>query len=203
MSLNQLNLEPSMLASPSGTPSVDPPFRLHDAVRDGKVELVEELAQKLGHGQVDVRDKEGRTPLHLAALFRLTKVATILLNSGADVNARGGLMNQSPLCYAVRYRFKPYTDINNDIDHTRLLLERGAIVDQICDYGTPLFVASKENRLEHARLLISFDANVNVVHNGKSALSVAAECGHLDMVKLLVENGANVNQFVCHRLKNE
>ncbi|KAJ3076815.1 hypothetical protein HDU99_001296, partial [Rhizoclosmatium hyalinum] len=55
-----------MLASLFGTPSVDPLFRLHDAVKDGKVELVEELAQKLGHGQVDVRDKDGWTPLHLA-----------------------------------------------------------------------------------------------------------------------------------------
>ncbi|KAJ3059323.1 Ankyrin-3, partial [Rhizoclosmatium hyalinum] len=197
--------------------SVDPPFRLHNAVRDGKVEVVEELAQKLGHGQVDFRDEDGSTPLHLAAHYGLTKVATILLNYGADVNARGILdwtplhrannrsialllldhgakvnaldsSDKSPLYYAVCYGYR-------DIELSRLLLERGAYVDQMGDNGTPLIVSLKRNLLEHARLLISFKANVNVVWESKSPLSVAAERGCLDMVQLLVENGANANQL--------
>ncbi|ORY38442.1 ankyrin, partial [Rhizoclosmatium globosum] len=123
----------------------------------------------------------GRTPLHLAALKGSIEAVKILLKYGADVNARNN-SNWTPLHWAINHSIALLL-----MDHGANVDALSANVDQICDYGTPLFVASKENRLEHALLLISFDANVNAVHNGKSALSVAAERGHLDMVKLLVE----------------
>ncbi|KAJ3281869.1 Ankyrin repeat domain-containing protein 16 [Rhizoclosmatium sp. JEL0117] len=190
---------------------------IHDAAKVGNAELVEKLAQKLGHGRVDVRDEGGGTPLHRASFNGSTSVVQILLKYGANVNARDKLnrtplhrarthtvalllldhgadvnaldsCNYSPLFYAICSQYR-------DLALVPLLLERGAVMDQMGDGETPLFLASKENRFEHARLFISYKADVNVVFEGKSPLSVAAERGHLNMVKLLVENGANVNQF--------
>ncbi|KAJ3077340.1 hypothetical protein HDU99_001198, partial [Rhizoclosmatium hyalinum] len=198
-------------SSPFAAPSI------HDAVKDGNVELVNKLARQLGHGQVDVRDDDGWTPLHLAANNGCSEAVAILLSCGADANAgdkwkktplhlarthsvirllldNGANVNAlnsfgcSPLHHAVLWR-------HSDIELARLLLEKGAIVDQMGDGESPLFIASKDNQLEHARLLISFKAHVNVVCEGKSPLSIAAEFGHLGIVKLLVENRANVNQF--------
>ncbi|KAJ3278641.1 hypothetical protein HDU79_001389 [Rhizoclosmatium sp. JEL0117] len=183
---------------------------IHDAVKDGDVKLVEELARKLGHSEVDVCDEDGWTPLHLATLKGSTEVVKVLLKYGADVNAVA-ILKRTPLHCAsrsvallvldlgktvARDAICPMPLLNIAINLTHSLVEQGAILEQkMYLEGTPLFVASKENQLEPARLLLKSNANVNTVCRGKSPLSVAAECGHLDMVKLLVENGANLNQF--------
>uniref|UniRef100_A0A1I8EV11 ANK_REP_REGION domain-containing protein n=1 Tax=Wuchereria bancrofti TaxID=6293 RepID=A0A1I8EV11_WUCBA len=93
----------------------------------------------------------------------------------------------------------------------RLLLERGAIVEEVNDEGyTPLMEASREGHLvcfmyisyrhnwilnEVVRLLIKFGAKVNIQtdETGETALTLAACGGFKDVVELLVRSDAHLD----------
>ena len=49
-----------------------------------------------------LRDKDGCTLLHWAAANNRTAIATLLIDDGADVNATGGLLGETPLHWACR-----------------------------------------------------------------------------------------------------
>ena len=51
---------------------------------------------------MDVRDPENQTPLHLAAEGRFLDVIRVLLNRGADINARDN-KGQTPLLRAITW----------------------------------------------------------------------------------------------------
>ncbi len=58
---------------------------LHWAVRYGEVENARELAVARN---LEARDELGRTPLHIAAMFGVDDMVALLIDRGADVNAR-------------------------------------------------------------------------------------------------------------------
>jgi len=63
-----------------------PDHAILHAVAKGHREIVRLLLQY--NGPVNVRDGQGRTPLHLAALHDREAVAVLLLQHGADINTR-------------------------------------------------------------------------------------------------------------------
>ncbi len=83
---------------------------LHWAVRYNE----KEEASKLAHGEkLEARDALGRTPLHIAALFGLEEMVALLLERGADVNARDqwGVTPLFRLELARRYRDWDHSNI--------------------------------------------------------------------------------------------
>lgn len=66
---------------------------IHQLVTQGRVEQLRKALGTTPSG-VNEKDKEGRTPLHLAAAGGNAKVAAVLLESGADVSALGPLTIQ-------------------------------------------------------------------------------------------------------------
>jgi ankyrin repeat protein len=61
---------------------------LHVAVAFDQTDEILSLIKSRGYGSLDCRDKEGRTPLHLAASKGSIWCARLLVESGADMNAR-------------------------------------------------------------------------------------------------------------------
>ena len=94
------------------------------------------------------------TPLHIAILNKHIKTAKLLIENGADVNAK------------YSYGYTPLHIINN-IDIIKLLIDKGADVNAKDDYrNTPLHYAKD---LEIVKLLIDNGADVNAINNkGKS-----------------------------------
>lgn len=84
---------------------------------------------------------------------------------------------------------------NNDLEKVRLLLDRGAAIDQQNKLGlSALILAASFGHLEMVRLLLDRGAPINhQTEWGRTALIFAASRGHLDMVRLLLDRGAAIN----------
>jgi ankyrin repeat protein len=171
---------------------------------------------------VDVRNPENQTPLHIAAEGGFLDVIQILLNRNADINARD-IRGRTPLLRAITWTsYWLYGDeagplleheadegtqntshpisprlalSNGSVGATKLLLDNGANVHFRDDNGqTPLHRASDGNHVDVMRLLLQHGADVDVQDNGYStALHLASDLGGLEAVRLLLENGANPN----------
>eukprot|EP00775_Hariotina_reticulata_P012828 gene12828-12956_t len=127
--------------------------------------------------------KDGKCPLHLAALYGHEDIAAWLLGEGADVDAldQG---SHTPLHLAAKYG---HTNL------IQLLVNQGAEVNAANKMYklTPLHMAVKENQQRAMQLLIQFGADVEVYDkDGVQPLHIAAEKGHRQLIVDLVKAGA-------------
>lgn len=129
---------------------------------------------------VDQKDNDGNTPLKKACYDGHRNIAVLLLNKGADVNAKNN-EDFSPLWDSVK---------ENHPDIVKLLLDQDDIqVDPKTNQGmTPLHMACTGGYLDIAMLLLKKGADVNAQDNrGISPLFFAVAKDHPDVVKLLLE----------------
>lgn len=106
---------------------------LHWAVNQNNLPLVKTvLAYK---APVDYEDRKGNTPLILAIVNNNLVIASLLINSGADVNTRSKQWNSPPLFLA------------KDEKMMRLLLKSGADANATDDKGNSYLYHVKDKRL--------------------------------------------------------
>ena len=121
----------------------------YDAICDNDIDAVEALIAD--GAKVNVKDYDG-TPLHTAAWCGCTEIVKMLIDAGADVNAKNSYGN-TPLDLAVRYG---HADVVN------LLIDAGADVNaKDLDAWTPLHVASLYGNIKIIKVLIDFGADVD------------------------------------------
>lgn len=122
------------------------------AVKEGDALQIREM---LRDGiDVDVRDQESWTALMFAALNGHLEVATILIQAGANVNARsfGGFTGTTPLMVA---------SSQGHLDLVRLLIDRGADVKPIGPLGgTAVAFAAFQGHLQIVRMLVDHGADI-------------------------------------------
>ncbi|KAG8644658.1 hypothetical protein MANES_11G152127v8, partial [Manihot esculenta] len=151
-------------------------------------------------GPLDLRDKEGRTPLHLAAGRGNIKCARVLVESGADKDAK------SKDGWTALYR----AAANGDHKMVEMLIEMGSdptIADnhgrsafdvardkgheeilETLERGEVVLMAARRGNLEHLESLLKKGANENYKDQyGFTALRAAAIKGHKDIVSMLVK----------------
>ncbi len=119
---------------------------------------------------------DGFTALHFPAFFGGVEPARLLLERGADVDARGrGWMTGTPLSSAASGRHA---------DVARLLLDAGADPDARQASGwTPLHSAAHNGDLELVELLLARGADPAAANDdGVTVLSMAEEGGNADVV---------------------
>jgi ankyrin repeat protein len=144
----------------------------------------------------DLRDKDGRTPLHWAAEGGHTEVIRVLLDAGAEVDAQeqDRYFGRTPLHLAAQ---------GGHTDAIQLLLNAGAEVNaEDRGYGSkPLWYAVASGHAAAAKLLLEGGAAVNASNRtrspvsagditGETALDRATEDGRADLVALLLAYGA-------------
>ena len=133
---------------------------------------------------VQGRDEGGSTALHHAAGYGPLANVELLINKGADVNAKNR-RNSTPLHWAI-----------HDEAKVRLLLSKGAAVNTKQAQGrTPLFLAAMlGDGVPTMRLLFAGGADSNLASaNGQTPLMMAAVRGNVEGMRLLIEKGAEVN----------
>ena len=201
-----------------GARSEMPVQALLDAVRDGRIEQVKTLIEK--GANMNARDYQGRTPLHLAAAKGDTDIAELLVKGGADVNAKSDTLGTTALIVAIQNGHRDTAkllvangaDVNakgvenqtalhcaakrGDVGIGKILMAQGAQTEAKCEHGgTPLAWAAYEGQAEFAALLIEHGADIEakLLDGRTTPLCRAVAQGHLDAAKVLLAKGANVN----------
>jgi len=141
---------------------------------------------------VDAVDKSHSTLLHKASYYGDVKVAHLLLERSANINARNK-EGHTPLRRAL---VSPgYGAGAHHFDIIQLLFEHGANVDALDDaQSAPLHVASQSGSTEATRLLLEYGADVHALDgNHSTSLHLASRIGNAEVARLLLEHGANIN----------
>jgi ankyrin repeat protein len=130
------------------------------------------------------RDSGGSTALHHAAGYGPIDNLQLLIEKGADVNAKNR-RSSTPLHWAI-----------HDEAKVKLLLASGANVNARQGQGrTPLFLAAMlGNGVSTMSLLLTRGADPNLASlNGQTPLMLTSARGYIEGMQLLIENGADVN----------
>jgi ankyrin repeat protein len=194
---------------------------IHDAARKGDAKKIKAILQA-DPKAASAKDKNGDTPLHLAALHGQIEAAQVLLEAGADVNAKNNYgpftpgdlgqqfssnNHQDPVIllsvHGVDQRdmkngYTPLDLAEFSTSHKKmveLLVSKGADVNaQSASGATPLFWAVMRDQKDDAQFLLEKGANVNTPDAyGDTILDCALHLQFGSMIQLLVDKGADVN----------
>jgi len=166
---------------------------------------------------LETRDDEENTPLKSAALHGHPDSLIVLLNRGAEIDAKNingctplhhGCQNGhyliTSLLIARGANLEARTSVNGDtplmrsisVDCSSLLLDNGAKIDALNYQGrSAIHTACLDDRVEIVELLIDRGANLEIESDeGLRPLHIAAGLGHIRTVKALIVDGlVNMN----------
>lgn len=166
--------------------------KLFTALRDGDGTTVRALARS--NSGINAPNTSGDTPLMYAAIYSNAEIVKLLIEQGADVNAKTPT-GTTALMLAV-----------GDLEKVRLLLKKGADVNARSVTGrTPLLIAaSRTGAGEVVKLLLAHGADANAKDElqgiplipagggGSTALIEAAKIRDGKALEYLIDAGANV-----------
>ena len=163
----------------------------------------------------------GETALMTAARTGRVDAVKLLLERGADVNAKEGVRGQTALMWAVLENHPDVAQVADregrrrqradDRRHSRRDdgraqatsgdigahgpgIYRSRAVPSPSGAMTPLLFAAREGNLEMARILLDAKADINRPSaNGTPPIVVAITNNHIELAMLLLERGANPN----------
>lgn len=162
---------------------------LHEAAAKGDIMGI--AVAGMAKADLEARDGNGRTPLHVAAFQKQYAAARALLMAGANANA---LEKQ-------KYDIVTIAAVANDADMLKLVLAAGASARNVTSpyEGTALIAAAHLGHVEVVKTLIAAKAPLDHVNNlGWTALIEAVILGdggrnHVECVRALVEAGAKLD----------
>ncbi|MFC1765376.1 ankyrin repeat domain-containing protein, partial [Planctomycetota bacterium] len=153
------------------------------AAQNGEQQEVKVLLDQ--GADINAKDDQGMTPLHLAAQEGHKEVVEFLLSKDADINAQN-IKGYTPLYSAIW---------NNDPNIVGLLVSKGADVNFSPEKGyPPLQHAVWFENTDIVRSLVEHGAKCDVKDkDGWTAFRYAADASNRDMINLFVSKGADVS----------
>lgn len=162
---------------------------LHSAVANKDQMKVISLLEK-DKINLESRDYQARTPLMVATQQNDVATAQVLIEAGADVNAKNGIQDTPYLLAGAQ----GYNEI------LMLTLSHGADIQDTNRYGgTAIIPAAEKGHLETVKILLDAGLDPNHINNlGWTALMEAVILGdgsalYVEIVKTLIEGGADPN----------
>jgi len=173
---------------------------LYCAVKYGHIDTVQYL---LNVGFKITQSENGNTPLHEAVGHNTSDIVELLLQRGANPNAKNstGWTPLHKLC-ATPIDLPWSHNITNRIDTIRSLVNHGARLEQRDGNGaTPFLIAARTNNLKLAQELISLGAEKTATDNrGENASHYAVRSNYVgagkridDLLKLGIKNAHLAN----------
>ncbi|CAG2159659.1 unnamed protein product [Oppiella nova] len=147
------------------------------AANDLKVVNTLQHLVKLG-ADLEMKDLEGRSPLHVSAWQGITHVVKTLIDCGADINA---VDNEGRTALHM-------CAWNGHLEVVRLMIEAGADLNHVSTTqgATPLLIAAQQAHIETCSLLLNAGSDASHIDfYGRNARDVANNCGNRDIVILL------------------
>ncbi|CAG8732672.1 9207_t:CDS:2, partial [Racocetra fulgida] len=183
----------SSMPTPTRTPPpiagapTNPSTAIFNAILQDNVGLIRSILNQTNYDLNNLRNRDGKTPLMVAACENCSLVTMFLCNLN---NLKIDLQNNdgdSALHQA---------SAAGNVEIVEILINANARVD-LCNNEniTPLIIAAYNGHADVCQTLIDLgNANVNFQDNSrKSALSLAAYEGHVEVIKILLSRGANAN----------
>ncbi|CAC5359860.1 unnamed protein product [Mytilus coruscus] len=135
---------------------------------------------------VDVKDKTGETPLHLACRKGNEKIVKLFIDNGASIDAKTKKDKMRPFHEACRNGHRNVVDI---------LLENNVKYDKQNEQGwTGLFFSCANGFNDIVKIILNRKPDVNRTAKDRiTALHAASMNSHKDVVNTLLEKKANVN----------
>lgn len=173
-------------------------YKINNLSENMRGKTIEVLLEN--NGDINLRRKDGASPLYVACQRGHVETAKRLLEEGADIKL-GLKFNAGP--YGAGVNFPPkneespvFATCRNGHDSTlQLLLEYGADINLTSKNGESLLYAACEfGHQSVVQLILNKGGEVNQCRDdGESPLYVATKNGHDSTVQLLLKSGAEIN----------
>ena len=191
---------------------------IHEACQNG-LKLITEALIKVGTN-VNSKDENFLTPLHLATLKNHKEIVQLLLKNGAEIDPKDKF-GLTPFLTAVKTNHLEIVKllfenganihelsaenvsalhfaVNHGLEMTRFLLENGVNPNAKSLKGTTVIhkvAAHNSNQTELIQLLIKFGADIEILHDtiNWTAINYAVYSGSKENVQVLLDNGAKIH----------
>jgi len=168
---------------------------LHLASYFGVLPLAKRLVKNwwispIRHLNVNKMNRNGRTSLHYAVTTRLKTMAQLLLENGANIEAKDN-HGHTVLAMAI---------LLENMAMVQFLLENGANIEANDNLGhTVLALATRRGNMAIVQFLLEKGANMEAKDsNDNTVLAIAVIERNKAMVQFLLENGANIEAKDIH-----